>query len=286
MLSNKVREIMTTDVFAVEATLSIFEVMETMTAKDVGRILITKNGKAAGIFTEKDVLKRVMNKNLDSRKTPVAQVMTPRLQTVSEDTHIVEALGKMYRGKFRHLLVRSAKGDIVGLVSMRRILKLAVELGRGLVDTKTVGSIMSGAPLTVETTQSVHEAIETMVKKDAVCVVVTEHGAPKGIFTERDILRRVAVKNLDAKSSAVETVMTRDLVTAPESAYVGQVLEEMYKGDFRNMPILGDQKNLVGIVSMGEVLQFARAFNIDEEVRKTWKEIEDFWKSEEHYTPG
>jgi hypothetical protein len=60
----------------------------------------------------------------------------------------------------------------------------------------------------------------------------------------------------------------------------------MYKGDFRNMPILGHQKNLVGIVSMGEVLQFARAFNIDEEVRKTWKEIEDFWKSEEHYTPG
>ena len=286
MLSNKVREIMTTDVFAVEATLSIFEVMETMAVKDVGRILITKNGKPTGIFTEKDVLKRVMNKNLDSRKTPVAQVMTSRLQTVGEDTHIVEALGKMYRGKFRHLLVRSAKGDIVGLVSMRRILKLAVELGRGLVDTKTVGSIMSGAPLTVETTQSVHEAIETMVKKDAVCVVVTEHGAPKGIFTERDILRRVAVKNLDAKSSAVETVMTRDLVTAPESAYIGQVLEEMYKGDFRNMPILGHQKNLVGIVSMGEVLQFARAFNIDEEVRKTWKEIEDFWKSEEHYTPG
>jgi predicted transcriptional regulator len=54
MLSNKVREIMTTDVFAVEATLSIFEVMETMTAKDVGRILITKNGKAAGIFTEQE----------------------------------------------------------------------------------------------------------------------------------------------------------------------------------------------------------------------------------------
>jgi CBS domain-containing protein len=286
MLSNKVREIMTTDVFAVEATLSISEVMETMAAKDVGRILITKNGKPAGIFTEKDVLKRVMNKNLDSRKTPVAQVMTPRLQTVAEDTHILEALGKMYRGKFRHLLVRSAKGDIVGLMSMRRILKLAVELGRGLVDTKTVGSIMSGGPLTVETTQSVHDAIEMMVKKDVVCVVVTEHGAPKGIFTERDILRRVAVKNLDARNSPIETVMTRDLVTAPESAYVGQVLEEMYKGDFRNMPILGQQKNLVGIVSMGEVLQFARAFNIDEEVRKTWKEIEDFWKSEEHYTPG
>jgi CBS domain-containing protein len=192
----------------------------------------------------------------------------------------------MYRGKFRHLLVRSAKGDIVGLVSMRRILKLAVELGRGLVDTKTVGNIMSGAPLTVESAQSVYEAIETMVKKDAVCVVVMDQGAPKGIFTERDILKRVAVKNLDTRNSPIEAVMTRNLVTAPESAYVGQVLEEMYKGDFRNMPILGQQKRLVGIVSMGEVLQFARAFDIDEEVRKTWKEIEDFWKSEEHYTPG
>ena len=70
--------------------------------------------------------------------------MTSPIQAVAEETHILEALGRMYQGNFRHLLVRGRRGTIVGIVSMRRILKIAVELGQGLSETRTVGEIMSG----------------------------------------------------------------------------------------------------------------------------------------------
>jgi hypothetical protein len=60
----------------------------------------------------------------------------------------------------------------------------------------------------------------------------------------------------------------------------------MYKGDFRHMPIQGERGNLVGIVSMGDVLKYAKALDVDESVRRAWEEIEEFWNSEEHYTPG
>lgn len=286
MLSNKVREIMTTRVITAGASSTIFDVMEMMAAKDVGRVVITENQVPVGIFTEKDVLRRVMNKKVDPKKTGIKRVMTAPIRAVRQETHIIEALGKMYKAKFRHLLVRREKGAIVGMVSMRRILKLAVELGQGLTESRNIGSIMSRDLVTVDTSQSIYETIETMIKEDTGCVIVLSGSEPKGIFTERDVLKRVAVKNIDTRKTPIQEVMSSDLVTAPHSALIGEVLADMYKGDFRNMPILGERGDLVGIVSMGDVLQYAKALDVDESVRKAWKEIEEFWDSEEHYTPG
>lgn len=286
MLSNKVSEIMTTELTAAEASSTVFEVMETMVAKEVGRVVIVDNGVPVGIFTEKDVLRRVMNKKSDPKKTNIKKVMTSPIRAVRQDTHIVEALGKMYRSKFRHLFVRGEKGKIVGMVSMRRILNLAVELGRGLPETQTIGSIMSSELISVDSSQSVHETMEIMIKEDTGCVIALDHGEPTGIFTERDVLRRVAVKAIDTKKTPIKEVMTTDVVTMSHSALIGEVLAEMYKRGFRHIPVRGDKGELLGIVAMRDVLKYAKALDVDESVRKAWKEIEKFWESEEHYTPG
>jgi CBS domain-containing protein len=75
-------------------------------------------------------------------------------------------------------------------------------------------------------------------------------------------------------------------VTLPKTAPVGQVLKEMRNRRFRHMVILDEQGKLAGIVSMRDVLKYAKALDVDESVRSTWKEIEEFWESDEHYTPG
>lgn len=286
MLSNKVSEIMTRELITTSASSTLFDVMELLVVKNVGRVIITENQIPVGIFTEKDVLKRVMNKKLDPQKTGIKKVMTSPVRAVREDTHIVEALGRMYKSKFRHLLVRGEKGTIVGMVTMRRILKLAVELGQGLRESQAVGSIMSRDVVTIDADQSIYEAIELMVKKDTGCVVVLSHGKPRGIFTERDVLKRVATQKIDTRKTPIQKVMTSDLVTLPPTVLIGKVLEEMYKRRFRHMLILGEQKEMVGIVSMRDILKYAKALDVDEKVRNTWKEIEEFWESEEHYTPG
>ncbi|MBI2358185.1 MAG: CBS domain-containing protein [Deltaproteobacteria bacterium] len=286
MLSNKVREIMGNEIISAEMTSAILAVMEQMAAKNVGRVVIASKGTPVGIFTEKDVLRRVMNKPLDPRTTSVKEVMTSPVRTVHQDSPIVDALKRMYEGKFRRLLVQEEKGRIVGIISMRRILKLAVELGKGLAEHRTIGSIMSGKLVTVEPSTSIHDAIETMIQQDTGCIVVASAGQPKGIFTERDVLKRVAVKNIDTTKTPIHQVMTPELVTAPESALIGEVLAEMYNREVRNMPITGEGGKLAGIVSMGDVLQYAKALDIDEAVRKAWQEVKEFWDSETHYTPG
>jgi len=286
MLSNKVSEIMTTNLTTAQISTSIFDVMQLMASRDVGRVIITDQEVPVGIFTEKDVLRRVVITMVDAKKTAIKEVMTAPIHAVREETHIVDAFAQMYRGKYRHLLVRGRRGKIVGIVSMRRILKLAVELGQGMSETKTMASITSEAAATVDQSQSVYQTIELMNKNGAGAVVVTAEGKPTGIVTERDVLKRVATKEIRTKDTTVKEVMTSPLITMDHAALVGDVLAEMYRRDIRNMPVSGDKGELIGIVSMPDILQYAQAFDIDEKVRQAWKEVKEHYDSEDHFTPG
>lgn len=286
MLSNKVSEIMTTNLTAAPVSASIFDVIQLMASRDVGRVMIFDRDVPVGIFTEKDILRRVVNAKVDAKNAVIKKVMTSPIRAVREETHIVDAFAKMYRGKYRHLLVRGQRGKIVGIVSMRRILKLAVELGQGMNESKTITSITSEAATTVDQSLSVYETIELMNQKGTSAVVVMAQGKPAGIFTERDVLKRVAALEIRTKDVTVKEVMTSPLLTMAHTALVGDVLAEMYRRDIRNMPVSGDKGELTGILSMPDILQYAQAFDIDEKVRQTWKEIQDHYDSEDHFTPG
>jgi len=125
-----------------------------------------------------------------------------------------------------------------------------------------------------------------MSKKNVTAVVVTSSGNPTGIFTERDVLKRVATKKIPLKETRIDQVMTAPLVIMPRSALVGDVLAEMSRRDIRNMPVSGAGGELIGLVAMPEILQYARAFNVDEQVRRTWREVAEFLDTEDQYTPG
>lgn len=286
MLSNKVSEIMTTQLTTASVTQPVFDVMEMMASADIGRVIITDDQVPAGIFTEKDVLTRVVNSAIDPKKTSVSAVMTSPIRAVREESHIVDAFGKMFKGKFRHLLVRGRRGKIVGIVSMRRILGLAVELGQGLSDTRTLGDIMSTGVTSVDVSNSIDQTVDLMTRKGLPAVIVATSGEPDGIFTERDVLKRVVTKQLDTKATPVRNVMTSPLIAMPSTTSVGAALAEMYRRDIRNMPVSNEAREIIGIVSMPDVLQYARAFDIDERVRKTWQEVAEYYDSEDQYTPG
>jgi signal-transduction protein with cAMP-binding, CBS, and nucleotidyltransferase domain len=286
MLSNKVSEIMTTHPTKAPSAASIFDVMQTMVVEDVGRIIITDDEVPVGIFTEKDILRRVIGENVDTKKTAVKTVMTAPLHAVDEETHIIDAFGRMYQGKYRHLLVRGRRGKIIGIVSMRRILNLAVELGQGLSETRSLGDIAVGSMVSADERTSIFATVELMNQRNIGAVIVTAEAKPAGIFTERDVLKRCAAVALDLKATAIKQVMTAPLITMPSTGLVGDVLAEMYRRDIRNMPVSSASGGIVGIIAMPEILQYARAFNIDEQVRRSWREVAQELASDDQYTPG
>lgn len=286
MLTNRVSEIMTRSIITAEPSSTVREATRLMVDRRVGRVVVTEGDEPAGIFTEQDVLRRVMNRTLDVHKTPVRRVMTTPLPGVPERTPIVDVLGMMYKGRSRHLLVYDDDRRTAGLVSMRRILNLVVELGADLRDTRTVGEVVSGAVPTVDAGTPVTEVIDRLARGRTGCVMVSAEGKVRGIFTERDVLTRVALEDRDMGQVQVADVMTPDpLVMAPASP-VQEVLAKMRDNGFRHMPVAGEGGDLTGIVTMGDVLQYAKALDIDDVVRKAWKEIEEFWESDQNYTPG
>jgi CBS domain-containing protein len=117
-------------------------------------------------------------------------------------------------------------------------------------------------------------------------VIVTAAGSPTGIFTERDVLKRVATMDLDRQRTPVRQVMTAPLIAMPRATLVGDVLAEMYRRDIRNMPVEEAPNQLLGLIAMPEILQYAQAFNIDEQVRRSWQEVAQALDTDDQYTPG
>lgn len=286
MLSSKVHEIMTTNLSAAPVTATVGAVVLKMIAEDVGRIVVTDQEIPVGVFTEKDVLKRVVYPGLDPQQTTINSVMSSPIRAVREETHIVEAFKRMYRGKYRHLLVRGRRGRIVGIVSMRRILKIAVELGQGVKESQTLEQIASTAAVCVDPLESVAAVVQLLVHKELSAVVIGTPREPVGIFTERDVLKRVALGELEPRATKIKDVMTAPVVTLPASTLIGDALAEMYRRDIRNLPITDSDGNLMKVVAMPDVLRYARAFDVDEQVRRTWKQVAESLAEEDQFTPG
>lgn len=97
-----------------------------MAEQSVGAILVVDDsGRLIGLFTERDALNRVVARGLAPEQTPLAAVMTDKLQTATPDKTLGHALHLMFEGGFRHLPVVE-DGRPVGMVSARNALGLEI----------------------------------------------------------------------------------------------------------------------------------------------------------------
>ena len=106
------------DVVALPPSATIDEAARLMKARRCGSVLVTVDNDLKGIFTERDVVNRVVAERLDALTTTLAQVMTGKPDTVTPDTLAVDALRMMEDGGYRHLPVVRG-GAILAVVSRR-----------------------------------------------------------------------------------------------------------------------------------------------------------------------
>lgn len=107
--------------------------IETMRRNDIGCVLVVDGEILAGIFTERDVLKKVAATALDPRRTRVHQVMTPNPQTLRLENRIAFAFNKMSVGGFRHLPLVDEAGRPVGVISVKDLIRFLVDFFPGEV---------------------------------------------------------------------------------------------------------------------------------------------------------
>jgi len=106
---------------------SVFDAVHLMNDQRVGAVAVVKDDKLAGIFTERDLMIRVVLEGKDSKETPVGDVMTPDCVSAAKDMSMGEALQIMTERHFRHLPVVDANKKVLGLLSIRNLLHQRVD---------------------------------------------------------------------------------------------------------------------------------------------------------------
>jgi CBS domain-containing protein len=105
------------NVFSVLPTMSVSDAVAEMNRQRVGSVLVIDNGKLVGIFTERDVLRRVVGAGLDPQRCSVADVMTTGVITIAPDATVEETLVLFTEKRCRHLPVLD-EGRLVGTISI------------------------------------------------------------------------------------------------------------------------------------------------------------------------
>lgn len=101
---------------------TVRDAVNAMTSKRVGIVLIVdEDGKLAGVFSERDVLRKIVGTDIDLDATPVSKLMTTKPECLRPENPLVYALHQMSMGGYRHIPLIDENGAPVAVVSMRDI---------------------------------------------------------------------------------------------------------------------------------------------------------------------
>ncbi len=130
-----------------QPSLSVGEAARIMRERKVGAVLVTENDRLAGIFTERDVLAKVVADGRDPEGTTVGDIMTPNPFSVGPETSVHTAMRIMREKNMRHLPVVD-DGTILGIVSVRDMIQASInDLAARSVLPKEVWDNFQGFPV-------------------------------------------------------------------------------------------------------------------------------------------
>jgi len=118
---------------------------------------------------------------------------------------------------------------------------------------------------TIEKGVTVSQAVREMNEKGVGALVVTESGRPIGMFTERDVLRRVVDADKDPAMTRVSSVMTRNVVAIAPADRVEEVMALMTERRMRHLPVV-ESGQLIGLISIGDLMRWV-TLNQEDQIR-------------------
>jgi signal-transduction protein with cAMP-binding, CBS, and nucleotidyltransferase domain len=124
-VKDKVKHFINPPAIHISAKMSVLEACKRMNKHKVGSILISEGKHFIGIFTEADLLTKVVAQNEWPDNTPVAKVMTKELLYIDSESSMVTAFLKMQTKNIRHLVVKENQ-DIAGVLSIKDVAKYYV----------------------------------------------------------------------------------------------------------------------------------------------------------------
>ena len=112
--------------FALQGDATVAEAAHVMTANNVGIVAVLDGDRLIGVFSERDVVQRVVEARRDPGRTPLADVMTRALVVADADEDYQTAMSMMDRANIRHLPIVS-QGRLLSMLSIRDLLRVNIQ---------------------------------------------------------------------------------------------------------------------------------------------------------------
>jgi CBS domain-containing protein len=121
------------EVYSVTSDVTVYEALKLMGEKNIGALPIIEEGKLKGIVSERDYARKVILQGKSSKSTPVSEIMTTNVITVSLENSIEDCMELMSNRRIRHLPVVD-NGAVVGLLSVSDIVKIIIQNQKEVIE--------------------------------------------------------------------------------------------------------------------------------------------------------
>lgn len=114
-------------VYRVNPSQSVYEAIEIMTKKNIGALLVMNNDELVGIISERDYLNKVIVRGRASKETPVSDIMSRNVISVTGQDNVEKCMSIMTEYKFRHLPVVDEDNHVEGVLSIGDLVKSIID---------------------------------------------------------------------------------------------------------------------------------------------------------------
>lgn len=260
----RVSEIMSSPVITLDKDRTLADAIDIMKRKEISRVVATKNGRVAGILTEKDIARELGSMHayrLPPGRLHISSVMTADPISVAPDVTAKRAAELMLDHDISGLPV--LEGDeLVGIVTKMDFAKICVRY-----DDVYAGQVMQANPMTISPEDRVIHARKLLLEEELLALPVVEGETLVGIITTRDVAMKLAAfqevvpdryKSERIRNLLVGDIMTQPPITIRTNTRLPQVARLMLEKRFSSLPVENLDGELVGLLTKTELTEVAR----------------------------
>ena len=233
-----------------------------MDEHNVGSVVVLDSLGPCGVFTERDLLSRVLAKGKDPESTVIMEVASPKFPSITSSLTLEETATAMVEKKSRLMVFEGA--ELVGMVTPTDLVRVL----RGVGTDFSILKVISTRLVTVAPESPVDAVVRLMDERKTGSVLVSEYGQWTGIFTERDLLKRVLAPRKKLETPVMD-VATRPVITAEPGIFGREVAGIMAIHGFKRLPLALEGEG-VGIVTARDVVEAFAMANKPRAPRVDW----------------
>ena len=256
------KDFMGKGIIAINQESNVDAAIKAMDQHNIGSVVVLDSLGPCGVFTERDLLSRVLAKGKDPDSTAIMEVASPKFPSITASLTLEETATAMVEKKSRLMVFDGA--ELVGMVTPTDLVRVL----KGVEADFSILKVISTRLVTVAPETPVEAVVKLMDERKTGSVLVSVEGRWTGIFTERDLLKRILAPKMGL-DTLVKGVATSPLITAEPGIFGREVAGIMALHGFKRLPLALEGEG-IGIITARDVVEAYAMANKPRAPRVDW----------------